>query len=203
MADREPNAPSEALNDRRPKVRPSAAQLDLLLHHLRGVPDGAPTLPEALSLRDSGWHLVVAYCRISNDRHKRDGHGVSDQANHCARIAAKHRLIVVHRYVDNDKSASKAGVERPEFDDMLDALKNGSTAAGYPVDGVVCVSDDRLYRDVHTFQRFLACLQRMQPVCTPTASARMTSMAKMLRSAASWGLLPHAPRSRSRGTGRS
>ncbi|RSO03644.1 hypothetical protein DMH26_11740 [Streptomyces sp. WAC 05379] len=157
MADREPNAPSEALNDRRPKVRPSAAQLDLLLHHLRGVPDGAPTLPEALSLRDSGWHLVVAYCRISNDRHKRDGHGVSDQANHCARIAAKHRLIVVHRYVDNDKSASKAGVERPEFDDMLDALKNGSTAAGYPVDGVVCVSDDRLYRDVHTFQRFLAC----------------------------------------------
>ncbi|MFD7408907.1 recombinase family protein [Streptomyces sp. NPDC059866] len=131
--------------------------MELLLNGLRGVPDGTPALPEALALRDAGWHLVVAYCRISNDRHKRDGHGVADQAKHCARIAAKHRMIVVHRYVDNDKSASKVGVRRPEFDAMLDALENGTTAVGYPVDGVVCVSDDRLYRDIRTYRRFLAC----------------------------------------------
>lgn len=65
-------------------------------------------------------------------------------------------MIAVHRYVDNDKTASKAGVHRPEFEAMLAALDCGATADGYPVDGVVCVSDDRLYRDVHTFERFLA-----------------------------------------------
>ncbi|WP_143659188.1 recombinase family protein [Streptomyces sp. SA15] len=128
-----------------------------LLKELRGVPHGTPSLQEALSFREAGWRLVVVYCRISNDRHRRDGHGVEDQARHCARIAARNRMIVVHRYVDNDKSASKAGVERPDFDAMLDALTNGQTAAGYPIDGVVCVSDDRLYRDVHTYQRFLKC----------------------------------------------
>ncbi|MFJ9011240.1 recombinase family protein [Streptomyces canus] len=94
---------------------------------------------------------------MSNDRHRRDGHGVQDQAKHCARIATQHRMIVVHRYVDNDKSASKLGVKRPEFDAMLDALKLGTTTAGFPIDGVVCVSDDRLYRDVHTYQQFLKC----------------------------------------------
>lgn len=66
-------------------------------------------------------------------------------------------MIVVHRYVDNDRTASKVGVKRPGFDAMLDDLKRGTTAVGFPIDGVVCVSDDRLYRDVHTYQQFLKC----------------------------------------------
>lgn len=66
-------------------------------------------------------------------------------------------MIIVHRYVDNDKSASKAGVTRPDFDAVLGALQTGATTAGYPIDAVVCVSDDRLYRDVYTYQRFLRC----------------------------------------------
>ncbi|MGW1778904.1 recombinase family protein [Streptomyces sp. NPDC002143] len=131
--------------------------MELLLDGLRGVPHGTPSPSEVLALRKAGWRLIVVYCRISNDRHRRDGHGVEDQAKHCARIAAQHRMIVVHRYVDNDKSASKAGVNRPDFEAMLHALKHGATAPGFPIDGVVCVSDDRLYRDVHTYQRFLGC----------------------------------------------
>ncbi|WP_306939329.1 recombinase family protein [Streptomyces phaeochromogenes] len=147
------NAPTK----RRRRARPQPAEVELLLTELRGLPGTAPSLPEALALRDSGWLLVVAYCRISCDRHRRDGHGIEDQARHCARIAARHRMIIVHRYVDNDKSASKIGVTRPDFDAMLEALKDGATRAGYPIDGVICVSDDRLYRDVRTYQRFLKC----------------------------------------------
>jgi DNA invertase Pin-like site-specific DNA recombinase len=131
--------------------------VELLLNELRGVPHSTPSLPETLALRKAGWRLIVVYCRISDDRHRRDGHGVEDQARHCARIAAQHRMIVVHRYVDNDKSASKAGVSRPDFEAMLHALKRGATIPGFPIDGVVCVSDDRLYRDVHTYQHFLEC----------------------------------------------
>ncbi|GGN28283.1 recombinase family protein [Streptomyces fuscichromogenes] len=157
MADCEPSGLSKSPTGPRTKRRGQTSELDLLVDNLRGVPDETPALPEALALRDAGWRLVVAYCRISNDRHRKDGHGVSDQAQHCARIAARHRMIIVHRYVDNDRSASKVGVQRPDFDAMLIALRNGASAIGYPVDGVVCVSDDRLYRDVGTCQRFLQC----------------------------------------------
>ncbi|MGV4988184.1 recombinase family protein [Streptomyces sp. NRAIS4] len=141
----------------RTKRRGQISDLDLLVDNLRGVPAETPTLPHALVLREAGWRLVIAYCRISNDRHRRDGHGVRDQVQHCARIAALHRMIIVHRYVDNDKSASKAGVKRQDFDAMLDVLRTGVSATGYPVDGVVCVTDDRLYRDIHTYQRFVEC----------------------------------------------
>lgn len=64
-------------------------------------------------------------------------------------------MVAVHFYIDNGKSASKAGVVRPDFDAMIDALLNGTTTYGYPVDGVVCVADDRLYRDLHTYQHFV------------------------------------------------
>ncbi|MFE4966267.1 recombinase family protein [Streptomyces sp. NPDC056660] len=157
MAECEPSGLSKSPTGTRTKRRGQASGLDLLVDNLRGVPADAPAVPEALALRDVGWRLVVAYCRISNDRHRKDGHGVADQAQHCARIAARHRMIIVHRYVDNDKSASKASVQRPDFDAMLKALRDGVSAIGYPVDGVVCVSDDRLYRDIRTQQRFREC----------------------------------------------
>ncbi|MDQ0908540.1 DNA invertase Pin-like site-specific DNA recombinase [Streptomyces canus] len=157
MADHDTNVRPYASIERRSKTKPPAREVTLLLNELRGVPHDTPSLLESLALRDIGWRLVVVYCRISNDRHRRDGHGVQDQAKHCTRIAAQHRMIVVHRYVDNDRSASKLGVKRPEFDAMLEALKLGTTTAGFPIDGVVCVSDDRLYRDVHTYQQFLKC----------------------------------------------
>ncbi|MEW2397361.1 recombinase family protein [Streptomyces sp. NPDC046862] len=159
MAELDTNVSSIVPVAHRTRSRPPASSVALLLTELRGVPDNSPPLPEALALRSEGWRLVVAYCRISFAAHRRDGHGVEDQAAHCARIAAQHRAIVVHRYVDNDKSASKVGVTRPDFEDMLTALESGVTATGYPIDGVVCVSDDRLYRDVRTYQRFLMCFK--------------------------------------------
>ncbi|MFK0109071.1 recombinase family protein [Streptomyces sp. NPDC091217] len=157
VAECEPIGLSKSPAGQRTKRRGQTSELDLLVENLRGVPAETPAVPEALTLRAAGWRLVVAYCRVSNDRHRKDGHGVADQAKHCARIAAHHRMIIVHRYVDNDRSASKAGIERPGFDAMLTALREGVSATGYPVDGVVCVSDDRLYRDIRTYQRFLEC----------------------------------------------
>ena len=141
--------------DAQPKKKLSAAEVEALVGRLRGVPADAPSLDEALAKRADGFLLVVAYCRISDDAHKRDGHGVEDQARHCARIADHGRMIVVHRYVDNDKSASKANVVRADFDNMISALERGTTEYGYPVDGVVCVADDRLYRGAHAYERFV------------------------------------------------
>ncbi|MGW3127001.1 recombinase family protein [Streptomyces sp. NPDC001123] len=157
MAECEPSGRSKSPTGPRTKRRDQSSALDLLVDDLRGVPHGTPALPEALALRDAGWRLVVAYCRISNDRHRKDGHGVAEQAQHCARIAARHRMIIIHRYVDNDKSASKVRVQRRDFEAMLVALRQGVNTIGYPIDGVVCVSDDRLYRDIGTYQRFLEC----------------------------------------------
>ncbi|GAA2318855.1 integrase [Streptomyces caniferus] len=143
------------LVDPQPKKKLTAAEVERLVERLRGVPTGAPSLEEAKALRAEGWHLLLAYCRISDDAHKRDGHGVEDQTRHCGRIAGHMHGIVIHHYIDNDKSASKANVTRDDFDKMIEALERGSTEHGYPVDGVVCVADDRLYRGAHAYERFV------------------------------------------------
>ncbi|WP_082119947.1 recombinase family protein, partial [Saccharothrix sp. ST-888] len=141
--------------DEQPRKKLTAAEVELLVNRLRGVPAGAPSLEEARAMRAAGWFLVLAYCRISDDAHKRDGHGVEDQTRHCARIAERGRMVVIHHYIDNDKSASKAGVVRDDFDKMIEALEKGFTEHGYPVDGVLCVADDRLYRGAHAYERFV------------------------------------------------
>ncbi|MER5638732.1 recombinase family protein [Kitasatospora sp. NPDC002227] len=141
--------------DEPPVKKLTAAQVELLVEKLRGVPADAPSLDEAKALRLAGWKLVVAYCRISDDAHKRDAHGVEDQTRHCGRIAAVGRMVVICHYIDNDKSASKATVVRDDFDKMIDALERGVTEHGYPVDGVVCVADDRLYRGAYAYERFI------------------------------------------------
>ncbi|MEV1053647.1 recombinase family protein [Streptomyces sp. NPDC049887] len=141
--------------DQPPRKKLTAAEVERLVGRLRGVPAGAPSLEEALALRAEGWHLLLAYCRMSDDAHKRDGHGVEDQTRHCGRIARHVRGVVVHHYIDNDKSASKADVTRDDFDKMVEALERGATESGYPVDGVVCVADDRLYRGAHAYERFV------------------------------------------------
>lgn len=143
------------LADEQPKKKLTAAEVEHLVSRLRGGPTGAPSLEEAKAMREAGWFLVVAYCRISDDAHRRDGHGVEDQTRHCARIADRGRMVVVHHYIDNDKSASKANIVRDDFDNMVVALERGTTEAGYPVDGVVCVADDRLYRGAHAYERFV------------------------------------------------
>lgn len=46
--------------------------------------------------------------------------------------AARHDAVLVHRYTDNDLSASKRGIMRPEVQAMLRDLRRGQTADGYP-----------------------------------------------------------------------
>ncbi|MGW6025568.1 recombinase family protein [Streptomyces sp. NPDC055099] len=72
---------------------------------------------------------VVAYARISADL-ERDGHGVEDQHNVNDETAAALGLRIVHYYTDNDLSAAKANVVRPDFEGMLKALKAGQLPDG-------------------------------------------------------------------------
>ncbi|MEU6057314.1 recombinase family protein [Streptomyces sp. NPDC047097] len=44
----------------------------------------------------------------------------------------RHDAVLAHRYTDNDLSASKRGIMRPEFQAMLRDLRRGQTAEGYP-----------------------------------------------------------------------
>lgn len=50
------------------------------------------------------------------------------------------RAVIVHRYTDNDVSASKRSVVRPDFQAMLRDLRRGQTPEGYPVPGIICVA---------------------------------------------------------------
>ncbi|MCT9105842.1 recombinase family protein [Streptomyces mirabilis] len=53
---------------------------------------------------------------------------------------------MVATYNDNGRSASKAGVVRLGFDRLIADLTRGHTDTGQPIEGVICVADDRLYR---------------------------------------------------------
>lgn len=100
---------------------------------------------------------VVAYARISADLAK-DGHGVEDQHRVNGESAAAQGWKVVHRYTDNDLSAAKADLIRPEFEDMLKALKKGHLPDGQRVQGAVVLADDRLVRRVGDYERFVDAL---------------------------------------------
>src|SRR3569623_263592 len=70
------------------------------------------------------------YCRISEDpksRAGRAGHAanVKTQEKDCRALAADVGGDVVEVFVDNDVSAAKATVKRPEFERMMKALDAG------------------------------------------------------------------------------
>ncbi|MFE7140884.1 recombinase family protein [Streptomyces sp. NPDC057644] len=100
---------------------------------------------------------VVSYARISADT-ARDGHGVEDQHKVNAETAARLGWTIVHRYTDNDLSAAKAAVVRPDFEAMVKALKAGHLPSGQPVRGVIVVADDRLTRRAGDYERFVDAL---------------------------------------------
>ncbi|GHB82973.1 integrase [Streptomyces spinoverrucosus] len=101
---------------------------------------------------------VVSYARTSEDFRQRDGHGVRHQLRINERSAHQYGCRVVAEYVDNGRSASKEGASRPAFDRMIEDLSRGYTAAWEPIEGVVCVADDRLYRRPEDLARFFAAL---------------------------------------------
>ncbi|MBM9619703.1 recombinase family protein [Streptomyces zhihengii] len=100
---------------------------------------------------------VVSYARISVDT-ARDGHGVEDQHKVNAETAVRLGWTIVHRYTDNDLSAAKAGVLRPDFETMVKSLKAGHLPDGQPVRGVIVVADDRLARRAGDYERFVDAL---------------------------------------------
>ncbi|MZD04271.1 recombinase family protein [Streptomyces sp. SID5785] len=98
---------------------------------------------------------VVCYARISFDGRAKDAHGIEDQHREMTENAKAFGWLVVHRYTDNDKSASKEDVIRDDFEQMLKDLAAGHTPEGYPVHGVMAVNDDRLYRRPGDWERYL------------------------------------------------
>ncbi|WP_327254630.1 recombinase family protein [Streptomyces sp. NBC_01244] len=100
---------------------------------------------------------VVSYARISADT-ARDGHGVEDQHKVNGETAARLGWTIVHRCTDNDLSAAKAAVVRPDFEAMVKALKSGHMPDGQPVRGVIVVADDRLTRRAGDYERFVDAL---------------------------------------------
>ncbi|MEO3839794.1 recombinase family protein [Streptomyces sp. B22F1] len=130
---------------------------DELVSKLRGVPEGLPSVEEVRAMLAADPHLkcVVCYARISFDGRVKDAHGVEDQHRDMAEEARKLGWLVVYRYTDNDKSASREDVIRDDFEQLLTDLAAGQTQEGYPIHGVMAANDDRLYRRPSDWERYL------------------------------------------------
>ncbi|MET7544358.1 MULTISPECIES: recombinase family protein [unclassified Streptomyces] len=101
---------------------------------------------------------VASYARTSEDFRKGDAHGVNSQHRINERSAREQGCVIVARYTDNGRNASKPGCSRPAFDRLLLDLRRGTVGGGMPLGGIVCVADDRLYRRVEDFARFIEAL---------------------------------------------
>jgi hypothetical protein len=62
--------------------------------------------------------------------------------------------VIVKRYTDNDLSASKDAF-RPDYEAMLTDLHRGFTSEGYPVHGVICVEEERIFKTPAQWDRFM------------------------------------------------
>jgi DNA invertase Pin-like site-specific DNA recombinase len=100
---------------------------------------------------------VVAYERISADKAK-DAHGVADQRKVNRATAGRLGWRIVREFRDNDPTASRATVVRPDFEAMLTMLRAGCLPDGTPVRGAVVVNEDRLYRRAGDYERFVEAL---------------------------------------------
>ncbi|MFF9621764.1 recombinase family protein [Streptomyces griseosporeus] len=101
---------------------------------------------------------LASYARTSEDSRQRDCHGVRYQLRINERTAHEYGCRVVATYTDNGRSASKEGVVRHGFERLIEDLTLGHTPDGRPLDGVVCVADDRLYRRPEDLARFFTAL---------------------------------------------
>lgn len=99
---------------------------------------------------------VASYARTSEQRQGVGSRGVSDQHRINRRTCAEHGFVVVKEYTDGGRSASRPGVLRPGFERLLADLQRGDTDDGVVLRGVACVADDRLYRRVDDYARFVA-----------------------------------------------
>lgn len=161
---------------------------------LRGTPPGL--LPFAdLLVANPGAILVGAYSRISDDWRKHSkkkaatsswaaGKGVANQHRRNDTNAGRHGLTIVHRYTDNDLSASKLDVVRPDFQQMLKDLRQGRTATGYRLDGVIAVDQDRIQRTSRDWEEFVEALTSKpgQLFWTPSGSMDLADEGEAIKS---------------------
>lgn len=89
---------------------------------------------------------VGVYVRISDDT-EGDAKGVGRQRDDCCGLAAVRRWSVARVYEDNDFSAYRRGVVRPEFERMLEDLHLGV------IKGVVVYNLDRFVRQPKDLER--------------------------------------------------
>ncbi|MBP2404012.1 recombinase family protein [Streptomyces syringium] len=129
-----------------------------VISKLRGTPEGLPSVEEvrAMLAADPSLKCVVCYARISFDGRAKDAHGIEDQHREMTDNSRKFGWLIVYRYTDNDKSASKEEVIRDDFEQMINDLTTGQTPEGYPIHGVMAVNDDRLYRRPGDWERYLS-----------------------------------------------
>lgn len=102
---------------------------------------------------------MIAYSRISDLSGKwndsgRSTKGVTNRHATTRSIAWRESLMIIKRYTDNALSASKDEF-RPDFESMLTDLHRGGTAEGYPVNGVITVDEDRVFKTPTQWQRFV------------------------------------------------
>ncbi|MGX2994866.1 recombinase family protein [Streptomyces sp. JNUCC 64] len=160
---------------------------------LRGRPAGlAP--PEELARLHPDTPFLIAYSRISDDWRKHNkkkaatsawsaGKGVANQHRRNDRNAARHGAVIVHRYTDNDLSASKRDVVRPDFQAMLRDLRRGHTPEGYPVHGIICVDQDRVQRTDRDWEDFVEAitLDPSRRFYTPSGPMDLTEESEIIK----------------------
>ncbi|MDH6462098.1 DNA invertase Pin-like site-specific DNA recombinase [Micromonospora sp. A200] len=161
---------------------------------LRGTPPGL--LPFADLLADHPDAVLVgAYSRISDDWRKNNtkkakasawaaGKGVANQHRRNDKNAARHGLIIVHRYTDNDLTASSDDLVRPDFEAMLRDLRAGRTKTGYRLDGIIAVDQDRVQRTSVAWERFVDALHARpgRMLWTPSGSMDLTDEGEVIKS---------------------
>ncbi|MCC2279548.1 recombinase family protein [Streptomyces sp. ET3-23] len=160
---------------------------------LRGVPAGLPS-PEELVKLHPDTPFLIAYSRISDDWRKHNkkkaaasawaaGKGVANQHRRNDKNAARHGAIIVHRYTDNDLSASKRDVVRPDFLAMQRDLRRGYTPEGYRVDGVICVDQDRVQRTNRDWEDFVDALtlDSARRFYTPSGPMDLTEESEIIK----------------------
>ncbi|MGW2840555.1 recombinase family protein [Streptomyces sp. NPDC001493] len=166
---------------------------DLSDLELRGRPAGlAP--PDELALLHPRTAFLIAYSRISDDWRKHNkkkaarsawsaGKGVANQHRRNDKYAARHDAVVVHRYTDNDLSASKRDVVRPDFQAMLRDLQRGHTPEGYPIHGVICVDQDRVQRTDRDWEDFVEAitLDPSRRFYTPSGPMDLTEESEIIK----------------------
>ncbi|MCA4995084.1 recombinase family protein [Tsukamurella tyrosinosolvens] len=86
---------------------------------------------------------AVLYSRISEDP-KRTGLGVQRQQQDCTALSKRMKFRVVANLCDNDKSAWKESVRRPDYEQLLEMVAAGE------VDVIVAYKIDRIGRRLRT-----------------------------------------------------